>query len=184
VRAGARRNESVAPRFVPPGVTAHSVRRRALHSLSLALARHPVLVAYAWGITRARPERHARIALIFGFVQRLAAADVVRGSRWHENRDAGLREGDVAAALLWAMLRVAGERVRVEYTREMAFVSVAVAEEDVRRLPPWARMLQTAAGELEVGLAPNGRWTSPGYLPPAVRRALQNRRPIVAAIAS
>lgn len=156
---------------------AHGIRRRALHSLSLALARHPGLVAYTRTITRARRERLARIALIFEFVRRLAAAEAVRRARAQELREAGLREGDVPAALLSAMLRAAGERASVEYTREMAFVRVALAGADVRRLPPWARLLRSAAGGLEVGLAPNGRWTPAGYLPPEIRGALQSRRP-------
>lgn len=165
---------------------AHGSRRRALHSLSLALARHPGLVACTWTLTRARRDRLARIALIFEFVRRLAAAERVR-ARAHELREAGLHEGDVPAALLWAMLRAAGERARVEYTREMAFVRVAVAGADVGRLPPWARLLRSGKGGLEVGLAPNGRWTPAGYLPLSVRGALQSRRPpaaLAAALAS
>jgi hypothetical protein len=85
------------------------------------------------------------------------------------------------------MLRVAGERARVEYTREMAFVRVAVAGADVRLLPPWARLLRSAAGGLEVGLAPGVRWLPAGYLPPEVRGALQSRRApdaVLAALAS
>jgi hypothetical protein len=166
---------------------AHGTRRRALHSLSLALARHPGLVAYTRTLTRARRARLARIALIFEFVHRLAAAEAVRRVRAQKLREAGLREGDLPAALLWAMLRAAGERARVEYTREMAFVAVAVAVVDVRRLPPWARLLRSGTGGLEVGLAPGGRWTPAGYLPPEVRGALQSRRPpavLAAALAS
>jgi hypothetical protein len=148
-----------------------------LHSLSLALARHPGLVACTRTLTRTRRERLARIALIFEFVRRLAVAESIRRARAQELREAGLREGDLPAALLWAMLRAAGERARVEYTREMAFVAVEVAGADVRRLPPWVRLLRSAAGGLEVGLAPIGRWTPAGYLPPEVRGALQSRRP-------
>jgi len=155
---------------------AHAARRQLLHSLSLTLARHPGLVAYTRMLTRARRERLARIALIFEFVHRLAAAEAVRRSRAQELREAGLREGDVPAALLWAMLRAAGERASVEYTREMAFVRVSVALADVRRLPPWARLLRSSAGGLEVGLAPAASWRPAGYLPPDVRAALRRRR--------
>ena len=84
----------------PPRQRAHGIRRRALHSLSLALARHPGLVAYTQTLTRARRERLARIALIFEFVHRLAAAEAVRRARAQELREAGLREGDLPAALL------------------------------------------------------------------------------------
>jgi hypothetical protein len=155
---------------------AHTARRQRLHSLSLTLARHPALVAYTRRLTRARRARLARIALILEFVRRLAAAEAARRGR-RASRGAGLRDGDLPAALLWAMLRAAGERARVEYTREMAFVRVAVAGGDVRRLPPWARLLRSAAGGLEVGLAPDGRWAPAGYLPPPVRDAMQSRRP-------
>lgn len=166
---------------------AHGIRRSALHALALSLARHRGLVAYTRKLTHARPQRLARIALILDFVSRLAAAGAARGPRAQELHEAGLREGDLAAALLWAMLSASGERARVEYTREMAFVRVAVAGADARRLPPWARVLRSPAGGLEVGLAPCGRWTPAGYLPPEVRGALQHRRPpeaLLAAIAS
>ena len=139
-------------------------------------------MAYTRTLTRPRRQRLARIALIFEFVHRLAAAEAVRRARAQELREAGLREGDLPAALLWAMLRAAGERASVEYTREMAFVRVALAGADVRLLPPWARLLRSAAGGLEVGLAPDGRWTPAGYLPPEVRSALHRRRgPVVLA---
>ena len=144
-------------------------------------------MAYTRTLTRAHRERLARIALIFEFVHRLAVAEAVRRERAPELREAGLREGDLPAALLWAMLRAAGERACVEYTREMAFVRVAVAGADVRLLPPWARLMRSAGGGLEVGLAPSGRWTPAGYLPPEVRGALQSRRApatLVAALAS
>ena len=91
-----------------------------------------------------------------------------------------MREGDVAAALLSAMLRAAGERASLAYTREMAFVRVEVAGADVARLPPWARLLSSAAGRLELALAPGAQWTPAGYLPLPVRGALQRRRPLFA----
>lgn len=156
-------------------VAAHSVRRRALHSLSLALARHPAVVAHTWRLARRR-ERLGRIAALFGFVHRLAAAEGLRRARVHDLRAAGLREGDVAAALLAAMLRAAGERASLEYTREMAFVRVAVAGADVAGLPPWARLLSSPAGRLDLALAPRGAWMPAGYLPPSVAAALQRRR--------
>jgi hypothetical protein len=163
---------------------AHGIRRRALHSLSLALARHRGLVAYTRRLTRARG-RLARIALIFDFVHRLAAAEAIRRARAQALREAGLRQGDMPAALLWAMLSAAGERARVEYTRETALVRVAVAGADVRRLPPWARLLRSASGGLEVVLAPTARRTPAGYLPPEVRGALERRRdPVLEALAS
>jgi hypothetical protein len=154
---------------------AHGVRRRALHSLSLALARHPAVVAHAWVLTRGRAQRLGRIAAIFAFVHGLAAAERLRRARVRDFRMAGLREGDVAAALLSAMLRAAGERARLEYTREMAIVRVAVGGGDVSALPPWARLLSSPAG-LEVALAPRRQWTPAGYLPPVVGAGLRRRR--------
>jgi len=148
-----------------------------MHSLSLSLARHSGLVACARHLVRARATRLARIAAIFVFVQRIAAAEAVRRARLHERYDGDLSLGDLAAAVLSAMLRAAGERATVAYTREMAFVRVAVTSRDVARLPPWARVLASPAGGLELALAPRGRWLPAGYLPPAVTAALQRRRP-------
>ena len=167
--------------LVGPGLTvrqrAHGIRRRALHSLSLSLARHPRLVRCARAVARARRERLPRIALLRDLALRLAAAAAAERARSRARRAHALREGDLPAALLWAMLRAAGERATVEYTREMPLVRVAVAFADVRRLPPWARLLHTAAGGLEVAVAPGGPWVSAGYLPPAVRAAMDLRRP-------
>jgi hypothetical protein len=140
-------------------------------------------VAYTQTLIRARRARVARLSLIFEFVRRLTAAAAVRGGPPR----AGLREGDLPAALLCAMLRAAGERARVDYTRETAVVRVEIAFADVRALPPWARLARSAAGRAEILLAPAGRWRPAGYLPPDVRGALQRRRvpaPFAAALAS
>ena len=72
--------------------------------------------------------------------------------------------------------RAAGERASVDYTRETAFVRVAVSRADVRLLPPWARLMRSRTGALEIGLAPAASWRPAGYLPPDVRAALQRRR--------
>lgn len=147
-----------------------------MHSLSLSLARHSGLVACTREIVRTRAGRLARIAAIFVFVQRIAAAEASRRDRFHELCDGDLSEGDLAAAVLSAMLRAAGERATVEYTREMAFVRVTVTGRDVARLPPWARVLATPRGGFELALAARSRWLPAGYLPPAVTAALQRRR--------
>jgi hypothetical protein len=78
------------------------------------------------------------------------------------------------------MLRAAGEQATLAFTRETAFVRVAVGGADVGHLPPWARPLRSAEGRLEVGLAPGRQWTPPGYLPAAAREGLRHRRPPVA----
>lgn len=160
----------------------HGLRRRALHSLSLALARNRGLIAHARRLAGGRRDRVARIAALFEFVHRLAAAEALRRAPAVAVVP-GLREDDLAAAVLWAMLRATGERASVEYTREMAFVRVAVAFADVRLLPPWARLVRSRAGGIEIALAPAGRWRPAGYLPPDVHAGLQRRR-LPVAIAS
>ena len=147
-----------------------------MHSLSLSLARHAGLVAVTHDLVAARGGRLARIAAVFAFVLRLAAAAEGRS----RPSGTGLREGDLSAALLSAMLRAAGERARVDYTREMALVRVAVCAGDVGRLPPWARLLRAPGGGLELALAPRGQWTPAGHLPPAVSGALERRRASIA----
>ena len=154
---------------------AHGLRRRAVHALSLRLARHPRLIAHARRVAARRRDRVARIAVLLEFVHRLAAADASRPAALPAPV-AGLREGDLAAIVLWAMLRAAGERASVDYTREAAFVRVAVSRADVRLLPPWARLMRARTGALEIGLAPAASWRPAGYLPPDVRAALGRRR--------
>jgi len=158
---------------------AHGVRRRALHSISLALARHPGLVAHTWTLIEGRADRLARIAAIFDFVHRAAAGDALPPAATAQPATtpmSALRDGDVTAALMAAMLRAAGERATVAFTREMAFVRVAVGGADVAQLPPWARPLRFPGGRLEVGLAPGRQWTPPGYLPAPAREGLHSRR--------
>lgn len=151
---------------------AHARRRRAVHRLALLLARHAALIAYARGLTAAREGRVARIAVLLYFVHRLAAADarLARG-----RAVASLPAADVAVAVLTALLRAAGERASIEFMRGSAFVRVAVAREDVRRLPPWARILRAPGGALELALAPDAAWRPAGYLAPEVRAALDRR---------
>ena len=119
-------------------------------------------------------------------MRRLAAAEAALRGGGPARPAAGLRRGDLPAALLCAMLRAAGERASVDYTREAAVLRVGIAFADVRTLPPWARVVRSPAGRLEVLLAPDGRWRPAGYLPPDVRGALQRRRvpAVLAALAS
>jgi hypothetical protein len=159
---------------------AHAARRRAIHAFALGLARHPRLIAHARRLAAPRRHRVARIAVLLAFVHRLAAADAGRGVALTPPAAAALRGGDLAAIVLWALLRAAGERASVDYTRETAFVRVAVSRADVRLLPPWARLMRSRTGALEIGLAPAASWRPAGYLPPDVRAALQRRRPPLA----
>ena len=151
---------------------AHARRRRAVHRLALVLARHAALIACARGLTASREGRLARIAVLLYFVHRLAAAD----ARLVRARPAASLPGaDIAVAVLTALLRAAGERASIEYMRGTAFVRVAVARDDVRRLPPWARLMRTPAGALDLALAPDAAWRPAGYLDPEVRAALDRR---------
>jgi hypothetical protein len=151
---------------------AFAARRRAVHRLALLLARHAALIAWARGLTARRAGRLARIAALLDFVHRLAAAD----ARLLPARPvAGLPAGDLAVAVLTALLRASGERASIEYMRETAFVRVAVARDDVRRLPPWARLLRSHAGTVDLALAPSASWRPAGYLGPDVRAALERR---------
>lgn len=127
-------------------------------------------MACARALARARRNRVARIALGRELVRRLAAACAPR------RRAGALRDEDLAVALLWALLRAAGERATVEYTREMPLVRVSVSPADVGRLPAWARLLRTSSGGIEVAVAPDERWAAAAYLPPVVRGALDRRR--------
>jgi hypothetical protein len=156
---------------------AFAARRRALHRFSLLLARHASLVAFARRLAAGRPSRLARIALFLDFVHRLAAAEARRGG----TGVARLREDDLAVAVLTAMLRASGERATVEYMRETAFVRVAVTRADLVRLPPWARLLRSRAGTVDLALAPSARWRPAGYLGPDVRAALDRRSPVALA---
>jgi hypothetical protein len=116
----------------------------------------------------------ARIALCRELVRRLSEAAAGEQARALDR--AVLRDGDLAVALLWAILRAAGERATVEYTREMPLVRVAVAFADVRLLPPWARLAPAARGRVEIAVSVDTRWLSAAYLPPVVRGALDLRR--------
>jgi len=84
------------------------------------------------------------------------------------------REGP--AVLLCALLKGLGERARLERTREMAFVRVALELDDVARLPPHARLLGDApAACLEIPLDPRQARTPVGFLPRTVRDVLRRR---------
>src|SRR6187431_401564 len=59
---------------------AHGIRRRALHSLSLSLARHPRLVACGRAALASRRERMARLALLRDLAVRLGVAVAAEAS--------------------------------------------------------------------------------------------------------
>jgi hypothetical protein len=155
----------------------HARRRRAIHLLSLVLARHPSLIAFARMLAGRRRTRFGRIALFLDYVHRLAAAEAARGA------DRSLREDDLAVAVLSALLRASGERASIEYTREAVFVRVAVTRADVGELPPWARLMRGRQGAVEIALVPSARWRPAGYLAPEARPVLERRDPAARLVA-
>ena len=146
------------------------------------MARHESLIAFARMLAARRRTRIARIALFLDFVHRLAAAEARRVGAAGAGAAAvaRLQEDDLAVAVLTAMLRASGERASVEYMRETAFVRVAVTRADLGHLPPWARLLRSRAGTVDLALAPGASWRPAGYLGPEVRAALDRRGDVLA----
>jgi hypothetical protein len=125
---------------------------------------------------RAAGDRLSRVTTVFTFVSQL----VVNGGAPTSAPTALLplqpllafREGP--AILLCALLKALGEQARLERTREMTFVCVAIDTEDVARLPPHARLLADAS-RLEIPLDPRQVRTPLGFLPRTVRDVLRRR---------
>lgn len=124
---------------------------------------------------RGATDRLSRVTAVFTFVAHLvdagpgASAALALGPM---QPLLAFREGP--AVLLCALLKSLGEQARLERTREMAFVRVALDLGDVARLPPHARLLGDAA-RLEIPLDPRQARTPVGFLPRAVRDALRRR---------
>ena len=117
----------------------------------------------------------ARVAAVFSFVSRLVdGAEPVRDDRvarllWTLGRDRG------PAVILAALLLALGERARVDCTREIAFVRVALDERDLALLPPHAK-LNRDGRRLDLPLDPRRAVSPLGFLPGAVRDVLSRRR--------
>ena len=124
---------------------------------------------------RGAEDRLARVTAVFTFVAQLvnagptaSAPDALRPLQ----PLLAFREGP--AVLLCALLKALGERSRLERTREMTFVCVALDVFDVARLPPHARLLCDDV-RLEIPLDPRDVRTPLGFLPRAVRDVLRRR---------
>jgi hypothetical protein len=117
-----------------------------LHELSLSLARHRDIAAFARALVESAParDRLARLATLFTFVQHLVDApppeDGIRdGVDWLLAL-AGEQEGP--SVILSALLLSLGERAVVCYRPGGAFVRVELQAADVARLPPHALLAE------------------------------------------
>jgi hypothetical protein len=117
-----------------------------LHELSLSLARHRDIAAFARALVESAParDRLARLATLFTFVQHLVDApppeDGIRdGVDWLLAL-AGEQEGP--SVILSALLLSLGERAQVCCRPGGAFVRVELQAADVARLPPHALLAE------------------------------------------
>jgi hypothetical protein len=159
---------------------AHTRRRRVLHGLCISLARDASVIAFARKLAvgstpQVEDARIPRVTTVFTFVAHLV--DARPGGTAPADLGAlrpllAFREGP--AVLLCALLNALGERARLERTREMAFVRVALDIDDVGHLPPHVRLLGDAAHP-ELPLDPRQARTPLGFLPRAVCSVLARR---------
>jgi hypothetical protein len=117
-----------------------------LHELSLSLARHRDIAAFARALVESAParDRLARLATLFTFVQHLVDVpppeDGIRdGVDWLLAL-AGEQEGP--SVILSALLLSLGERAQVCCRPGGAFVRVELQAADVARLPPHALLAE------------------------------------------
>jgi len=153
-----------------------------LHGLAVEVARHPDVVRFAQRLLRAAPAggRLGRVAALLTFVGALvdSRARAVEGNGLDVLLDRlGLERGP--AVVLGALLMAAGERARVECTRELAFVQVELQAADLPRLPPFAR-LHLRRGRYFLPLDARRGRIPLGFLPQPVREALARRRALLA----
>ena len=152
---------------MPPALQAR--RRAAVRALVVSLARDVVFAAGARRLARSA-DRVGRIARAVDALHRVPVPEgPPRFLTAHREPAA-----DVRAALLAALLTAAGERARVEYTREATLVRVAVAFADVARLPPHALLFACGRDAWDLVLVPGA--ASFAYVPPLLRDALRRRR--------
>jgi hypothetical protein len=147
-----------------------------LVALSVSLARHPEVAAFARALARgwARGGRIGRIVASFPFVSHLVDAPPAPegdGVSWLLAR-LGPERGP--AVLLAAVLLALGERAQVESTREISFVRIEVEPTDLLDLPPHAELL-LANGRRYLPLDPRQHRHPLGVLPAEVRTALARR---------
>lgn len=154
----------------------HAKRRRALHGLSLTLARHPEFVTTARGVVDAlrAHDRVARLTAVFSFVAH--TVDASDGRAGGVAVLIGILGTDQARlVVLAAMLQALGERAQIDYARELAFVRVEIDDADVARLPPHAALLRRR-GRYFLPLAVRSARSPVGFLPFTARRGVLERR--------
>ena len=133
-------------------------------------------MVFARALVTRRPCAHrlARVAAVFSFVCRLVdGAEPLRDDRvarllWLMGRDRG------PAVILAGLLLALGERARVECTREIACVRVALDARDLALLPPHARLHVNRRG-VHLPLDARGAGSPLGFLPRPVREVLDRR---------
>lgn len=152
-------------------------RHRSLLALSISLARHPEVGAFARQLAQgwARGGRLGRVVASFTFVSHLV--DVPPAPAGEDGVScllATLGPERGPAVLLAAVLLALGERAQVESTREMSFVRVEVDPQDLADLPPHAELL-LANGRTYLPLDARQHRQPLGVLPADVRAALSRR---------
>ena len=134
-----------------------------------------VVFARALVTRRPCPHRLARVSAVFSFVCRLVdGAEPLHDDRvarllWLMGRDRG------PAVILAGLLLALGERARVECTREIAFVHVALDARDLALLPPHAR-LHRSGRRVDLPLDARRAGSPLGFLPRPVREVVGRRR--------
>jgi hypothetical protein len=153
-------------------------RHRSLIALSVSLARHAEVTAFARQLAQgwARGGRIGRVVASFTFVSHLVdlppAPCGEDGVSWLLER---LGPDHGPAVLLAAVLLALGERAQVESTREISFVRVEVDPDDLPHLPPHAELL-VAQERMYLPLDARRHRLPLGVLPADVRAALSRRR--------
>lgn len=144
-----------------------------MHALSLALARRPEVAEFARALTESAPSRSrlARITALFTFVSHLVDVPAEPYEGPGDGVDvlmalAGRRQGP--AVVLAALLRAAGERVRLEAAGGIVFVCVELEEEDWAHLPPHAVPLRRGSRRF-LPLDPRDARRPFGFLPQPLR---------------
>jgi hypothetical protein len=120
-------------------------------------------------------DRLARIAAVFTFVSQLMDTPPPPDGRPRDGVEVLLTlagEAEGPAVVLCALLLAIGERARIDVAGGAPFVSVGLELEDVRRLPPHARLI-ASRDRLYIPLDPRQSRTPLGFLPAPVREALR-----------
>jgi len=120
--------------------------RRALHALSISLARCPDVVEFGRRLVQdyGARDRMGRVAAVFTFVGHLVDVpppeDGCRDGVDVLMALAGEDEGP--AVILTALLLALGEKATLDYAPGMAFVRLELDPADLPRLPPFADLVR------------------------------------------